>query len=157
MSGFTPAERVEVDRHFRTLVEQLHQLDPKHPPALRALLARAEREANDATLARVLVAAELLRGIAAEGRSPLTIRRMTLSGGLAAALAEAERMGRAIGPHAHGRRKGLLALLSRPKAFGTAGKDALMRCRAIGAALDRRHHAAQPGTAVVSDPPTRSA
>lgn len=138
MSNFTPAERIEVDRRYRILVKALHELNPEHPNQLRSTLARAERAPTDPTLARVLVAREILRGIAWEGRSPLTVRDMTLPGELAAALSEAESLGRAIGPFAHQRRRGLLGLFSKRKSFSHAGKEALMRCRAIGASHERR-------------------
>jgi hypothetical protein len=145
VSNFTPAERIEVDRHYRILVKALHELDPEHPNQLRAALARAERAPTDPTLARVLVAREMLRGIAWEGRSPLTVRDMTLPAELAAAMSEAETLGRAIGPFAHQRRRGLLALFSKRKSFPQSGKEALMRCRAIGAAHERRQSGRRSG------------
>lgn len=145
MSNFTPAERIDVDRHYRILVKALHELDAAHTKRLRETLARAERAPTDPTLARVLVAREILRGIAWEGRSPLTVRDMTLPGELAGALSEAEALGRAIGPFAHQRPGGLLALFRKRKSFSQAGKEALMHCRAIGAAHERRQSGRRPG------------
>jgi hypothetical protein len=145
VSNFTPAERIEVDRQYRILVKALHHLDPALPKVLRDALARAERAPTDPTLARVLVAREILRGIAWEGRSPLTVRDMTLPGELAGALSEAEQLGRKIGPHAHQPRGGLLRLLLKRKSFSHSGKEALMHCRAIGAAHERRQAARRPG------------
>lgn len=145
MIGFSTDERADVDRQFRTIARSLHELDPELPPRLRAALKRAESGAGDVTLARVLVAGEILRGIAAEARSPLTRRSFAMPGELAEALAEAERLGRAIGPHALARSGGLLSRLMPRRSFAHAGKEALMRCRAIGAAQQRRHAAAQPG------------
>lgn len=146
MSNFTPAERVEVDRQYRTLVKALHELDAAHPNALRTALQRAERSNTDPTLARVLVAREILRGIAWEGRAPLTVRDMALPGELAAALSEAEKLGRTIGPFALQQPRGIRAWLTWPKkSFGQSGKEALMRCRAIGAAHERRQAARRPG------------
>ncbi|MEO6360321.1 MAG: hypothetical protein ABIO43_07100 [Sphingomicrobium sp.] len=145
MSNFTPAERVEVDRQYRILVRALHALDPDHPNSLHAALKRAEASQTDATLARVLVAREILRGIAWEGRAPLAIRNMALPGELAGALAEAEKIGRAIGPFALSGRRGFLSFLRRKSSFGQSGKEALMRCRAIGAAHERRQAARRPG------------
>jgi hypothetical protein len=138
VSNFTPAERIEVDRQYRILVKALHDLDPDHPKQLRAALARAERVPTDPTLARVLVAREILRGIAWEGRSPLAVRDVTLPAELASALSDAEKLGRAIGPFAHQRRRGLLSRLLRRKHFAQSGKEALMHCRAVGAAHERR-------------------
>lgn len=126
-------------------MKALHELDPEHPNQLRAALARAEGAPTDPTLARVLVAREMLRGIAWEGRSPLTVRDMTLPAELAAAMSEAETLGRAIGPFAHQRRRGLLALFSKRKSFSQSGKEALMRCRAIGAAHERRQSGRRSG------------
>ena len=146
MSGFTPAERVEVDRQYRILVKALHALDPEHPPRLKAVLARAESSSTDPTLARVLVAREILRGVAWEGRAPLTVRDFALPGELAGALQEAEKLGRAIGPHALAKKRGLLSLFSSRKEFSQSGKEALMRCRAIGAAHERRSQ--RPGRRV---------
>ena len=145
MSNFTPAERIEVDRQYRILVKALHELDPQHPRQLHSTLARAERAPTDPTLARVLVAREMLRGIAWEGRSPLTVRDSTLPGELAAALSEAEKLGRAIGHFAYPPRRGLLALFIRRKSFSQPGKEALMHCRAVGAAHERRQAARRPG------------
>lgn len=146
MSNFTPAERVEVDRQYRILVQALHALDPDHTQTLRSALQRAEHSQTDPTLARVLVAREILRGIAWEGRAPLTVRDMALPGELAAALSDAEKLGRSIGPFALQKRSGLLSFLTpRKKAFGQSGKEALMRCRAIGAAHERRQAARRPG------------
>ena len=145
MSGFTPAERVEVDRQYRILAKALHALDPDHTVRLRSTLARAEAASSDPTLARVLVAREILRGIAWEGRSPLTVRDMAMPGELAGALSEAEKLGRSIGPHAYSPRRGLLGLFAKRKSFSQSGKEALMRCRAIGAALDRRVSGRRPG------------
>lgn len=146
MSTFTAAERVEVDRQYRILVNALHALDVDHSGRLHATLKRAEASRTDATLARVLVAREILRGIAWEGRAPLTVRDLALPSELASALAEAEKIGRSIGPFALKERRGLLSfLLRRKKSFGQAGKEALMRCRAIGAAHERRQAARRPG------------
>jgi hypothetical protein len=138
VSNFTPAERVEVDRQYRILVKALQSLNPDHPARLRDALSRAERGPTDPTLARVLVAREILRGVAWEGRSPLTVRDTTLPAELAAALSDAEKLGRAIGPFAHQQRRGLLSFFIKPKTFSQAGKEALMHCRAIGAAHERR-------------------
>lgn len=146
MSNFTPAERVEVDRQYRVLVKALHALHPDHPVTLHSALHRAERSQTDPTLARVLVAREILRGIAWEGRAPLTVRDMALPGELASALSDAEKLGRAIGPLTLQKRRGLLSFLwPRDKKFEHSGKEALMRCRAIGAAHERRQAARRPG------------
>ena len=72
MTNFTPAERVEVDRQYKVLARALHALDPKHTQQLRNVLSSAEAGSTDPTLARVLVAGEILRGVAWEGRAPLT-------------------------------------------------------------------------------------
>lgn len=138
MSSFTPAERVEVDRQYKVLARAFHDLDPAHPPRLRSVLEGAEASSTDPTLARVLVAGEILRGIAWEGRSPLTVRGLAMSAELAAALSEAEKLGRSISAHALARKRGLLNLFAPRKTFAQSGKEALMRCRAIGAAQDRR-------------------
>ena len=149
MSNFTPAERVEVDRQYRVLVKALHALDEAHPSTLRGVLGKAEGGATDPTLARVLVAREILRGIAWEGRAPLTVRDFALPGALAGALSEAEKLGRAIGPFALIKKRGLFSFLApRRKEFDQAGKEALMRCRAIGAAHERRQTARRPGRSV---------
>lgn len=146
MSNFTPAERVEVDRQYRILVKALHALSPEHPTRLHSALQRAEGSQTDPTLARVLVAREILRGIAWEGRAPLTVRDMALPGELAAALSEAEKLGRSIGPLALQKRRGWLSFLApKNKGFDQSGKEALMRCRAIGAAHERRQTARRPG------------
>lgn len=138
MTGFTPAERVEVDRQYRILAKALHALDPEHPPKLKAILAHAEAAATDPTLARVLVAREILRGVAWEGRAPLAVRDFALPADLATALWEAEKLGRSIGPHALAKKRGLFSFFAPRKEFSRSGKEALMRCRAVGAALDRR-------------------
>jgi hypothetical protein len=138
VSNFTAAERIEVDRQYRILARALHTLDPAHPTKLRAILAGAEASATDPTLARVLVAGEILRGVAWEGRAPLTVRGLAMPGDLAAALAEAEKLGRSISAHALARKRGLFSLFKRRKAFSQGGKEALMRCRMIGAAQERR-------------------
>lgn len=138
MKSFTPAERVEVDRHYKVLARALHELDPAHPMKLRSVLERAESGSTDPTLARVLVAGEILRGVAWQGRGPLTVRSMAMSADLAAALSEAEKLGRSISAHALARKRGLLRLFAPRKSFSQAGKEALMRCRAIGAAQERR-------------------
>jgi len=146
VSNFTAAERVEVDRQYKVLVKALHALDPGHPTTLHDTLKRAEASRTDATLARVLVAREILRGIAWEGRAPLTARDMALPAELAGALSQAEKLGRAIGPLALQKRRGLLSFLSPVKrSFAQSGKEALMRCRAIGAAHERRQAARRPG------------
>lgn len=145
MSNFTPAERVEVDRQYKVLARALHDLDPAHPQRLRAVLERAEAGSTDPTLARVLVAGEILRGVAWEGRGPLTVRSLAMSADLAAALSEAEKLGRAISAHALARKRGLLGWFAPRKSFAHSGKEALMRCRAIGAAQERRTAGARSG------------
>ena len=144
MTSFTPGERVEVDRQYTILARALHALDPKHTQQLRNVLSSAEAGSTDPTLARVLVAGEILRGVAWEGRAPLTVRDFAMPAELASALAQAEQLGRSIGPHALGRRGGLLKLLAPRRSFPHEGKEALMRCRAIGAAQERRQ-ASRPG------------
>jgi len=147
MSGFSPAERVDVDNQYRALVKGLHDLGGDWATRLRAILQCAEQAPSDATLARVLVASELLRGIASDGRSPLTIRGFALPGGLSAALKDAEAMGRALGPHIHAPRRNLLTLFAKPpQRLSREAREALMRCRMIGAQFERR--AAQPGRSV---------
>lgn len=133
-----------MDNHYRALVRALRQLDPAQADVLRAVLAKAEGGATDPTLARVLVAGEILRGVAWEGRGPLTVRDYAMPGQLAVALAEAEQLGRAIGPHARPPRNRLLSLIRPRKSFSQSGKEALMRCRAIGAAHQRRQSARRP-------------
>ena len=105
---------------------------------LRSILAGAESSSTDPTLARVLVAGEVLRGVAWEGRSPLTVRDLALSRDLAAALAEAEKLGRSISAHALTEKQGIFSLFRRKKTFSQSGKEALMRCRMIGAAQEQR-------------------
>ena len=144
MSGFTPAERVEVDRQYKRLARALHALDSDHPTRLKAVLQGAESGTSDPTLARVLVAGEILRGVTWEGRSPLTVRGLAMSAELASALAEAEKLGRSISAFAlASRRKGLMRLFAPRKSFSQSGKEALMRCRAIGAAQERRQSGAR--------------
>lgn len=133
-----------MDNHYRALARALHELDPAHAGTLRQVLAKAEAGATDRTLARVLVAGEILRGVAWEGRSPLTVRDQAMPAHLAAALADAEKLGRAIGPHARPPRNRLLSLIRPRKSFSQSGKEALMRCRAIGAAHQRRQSARRP-------------
>ncbi len=145
MINFTPAERIEVDRQYRILARALHALDPAHPMKLRAILGGAEGGGTDPTLARVLVASEILRGIAWEGRSPLTVRALAMPRELAATLAEAEKLGRSISAHALAEKRGFFSVFSRKKAFSQPGKEALMRCRMIGAAHERRQTSQRSG------------
>ncbi|MEO7786831.1 MAG: hypothetical protein ABIR77_03260 [Sphingomicrobium sp.] len=147
MSSFSPAERIDVDNQYRALAKGLHELGGEWAERLRAILQRAEDTPNDATLARVMVASELLRGIASDGRSPLTIRGYALPGGLSAALRDAESMGRALGPHVHAHKRSLLMLFAKPpQRLSREAREALMRCRMIGAQFERR--SSQPGRAV---------
>jgi hypothetical protein len=147
MSGFSPAERIDVDNQYRALARGLHELGGSWAERLRAILQRAEQAPNHPTLARVLVASELLRGIASDGRSPLTIRGYALPGGLSAALKDAETMGRALGPHVHIRKRSLFNVFTKPpQRLSREAREALMRCRLIGAQFERR--AAQPGQSV---------
>ena len=148
MTNFTPAERVEVDRQYKILARALHELDPAHPPRLRSVLESAEAGSTDPTLARVLVAGEILRGVAWECRSPLTVRGLAMSADLAAALSEAEKLGRSISAFALARKRGILSLFAPRKSFSQPGKEALMRCRAIGAAQERRASGARSGRGV---------
>ena len=147
MSGFSPGERIDVDNQYRALAKGLHGLGGDWAERLRAILERAEQRPNDPTLARVLVASELLRGIASDGRSPLTIRGYALPGGLSAALRDAEAMGRALGRHVHAPKRSLLTLFTKPpQRLSREAREALMRCRMIGAQFERR--ATQPGRSV---------
>lgn len=148
MSNFTPAERVEVDRQYRILVSSLHALEPKHSEVLRDTLAKAEAAATDPTLARVLVAGEIMRGVAWKGRAPLAVRDYAMPAALAKALSEAEKLGRSIGDFARPPRRGLMGLFHSKKAFSQPGKEALMRCRAIGAAHEGRQSGRRAGKAV---------
>ena len=148
MSNFTPAERVEVDRQYRILAKSLHALGPEHADALRQVLGAAEGSSTDATLARVLVAGEIMRGIAWQGRGPLAVRDYALSADFARALSEAEKLGRAISDFARPPRRGLMALLGQKKRFAQQGKESLMRCRAIGAAQDARQSGRRAGRSV---------
>lgn len=147
MSGFSPAERVDVDNQYRALARGLHELGGEWADRLRSILHHAEQAPSDPTLARVMVASEILRGIASDGRSPLTIRGFALPGGLSAALRDAEAMGRQLGPHVHARRRTLFTLFSKQRQpLAREAREALMRCRMIGAQFERR--ANQPGRAV---------
>ena len=148
MNNFTPAERVEVDRQYRILAKALHELDPVHSDTLRRTLASAEASSTDPTLARVLVAGEILRGVAWKGRGPLTTRDYAMPGGLAQALSDAEKLGRSIGDFATRPGNRLLALLRPRKRFSQQGKEALMRCRAVGAAQERRQSGTRAGRSV---------
>jgi hypothetical protein len=147
MSGFSASERIEVDHQYRLLAKSLHDLAPDWANRLRAILAKAEQAPADATLARVMVAAEIVRGIAADGRSPLTIRGYALPGTLSAALREAESLGRALAPHVHPPKGGLLRRFrTPPPRLSREGREAIMRCRMIGAQFEGR--TSQPGRAV---------
>jgi hypothetical protein len=148
VSNFTPAERVEVDRQYRVLAKALHALASNHAASLREALAAAEAASTDPTLARVLVAGEIMRGIAWQGRAPLTVRDYAMPAGLAGALSQAERLGRSIAPLAGPPRRGLMALFGPRKRFSRAGKEALMRCRAIGAAQQARQSGSRAGRSV---------
>ena len=149
MSGFSPAERVDVDNQYRAIARGLHDLGDAWAEQLRTILGRAEQAPSDPTLARVMVASEILRGIASDGRSPLTIRGYALPGDLSAALKDAEMMGRKLGPHVHAHRRTLFNLFSKqPQPLAREAREALMRCRMIGAQFERR--ANQPGRAVRS-------
>lgn len=148
MTNFTAAERVEVDRQYRILAKALHALEPGHADRLRHALASAEASSTDPTLARVLVAGEILRGIAWQGRAPLTVRDYAMSADLARALSEAEKLGRAIGDFARPPRRGLMRLFAPRKSFSQAGKEALMRCRAVGAAHEARQSGRRAGKTV---------
>lgn len=148
MSNFTPTERVEVDRHCKVLAKALYELEPVHSETLRQIFASAESTSTDPTLARVLVAGEILRGIAWEGRGPLRVRDYAMPADLARALSEAEKLGRRIGDFARPPRRGLLAMFQPKKSFSQHGKEALMRCRAIGAAHEARQAGRRPGKAV---------
>jgi hypothetical protein len=64
---------------------------------------------------------------------------------LAAALAEAEKLGRSISAHALGPKRGIWRLFSPRRSFSQAGKEALMRCRMIGAAQERRQSGSRAG------------
>ncbi len=147
MSGFSASERIEVDHQYRLLAKSLHDLAPDWANRLRAILANAEQAPADATLARVMVAAEMVRGIAADGRGPITIRGYALPGTLSAALRDAEALGRALAPHVHPPKGGLLRMFrTAPPRLSREGREAIMRCRMIGAQFERR--ASQPGRAV---------
>ena len=147
MSGFSASERIEVDHQYRLLAKSLHDLAPDWANRLRAILAKAEQAPADATLARVMVAAEIVRGIAADGRSPLTIRGYALPGTLSTALRDAEALGQALAPHVHPPKRGLLRLFrTAPPHLSREGREAIMRCRMIGAQFERR--ASQPGRSV---------
>lgn len=139
MSGFSPAERTEVDDQYRHLAKGLHELGAGWSARLRAILQRAEQAPSDATLARVLVAAEIVRGIAADGRSPLTIRGLALPTSLSVALRDAETLGRDLGKHVHSSKRGLLRVFTRPpQRLTREAREALMRCRMIGVQAERR-------------------
>lgn len=147
MSSFSPVERVDVDNQYRRLAKGLHELGGDWSSRLRSILQQAEAAPNDPTLARALVAAEILRGIAADGRSPLTIRGYALPGSLSAALREAEHLGRDLGPHVHAPKRSLFRFFSRPtQRLSREAREALMRCRMIGVQFERR--ASQPGQSV---------
>lgn len=147
MTGFSPAERIDVDNQVRLLVAGFHELGPQWAARLRTIFQQAEQAPTDPTLARVLVAAEMLRGIAADSRSPLTIRGFALPASISTALREAEALGRDLGPHVHAQKRGLIKLFAKPAArLSREAREALMRCRMIGVQYERR--VATPGTAV---------
>ena len=110
MSGFLAVEQIEVDHQYRRLAKSLHDLAPDWANRLRVILAKAEQAPADATLARVMVAAEIVRGIAVDGRSPMTVRGYAPPATLSAALREAETLGRDLVPHVHPPKRGLLRL-----------------------------------------------
>ena len=147
MTGFSPAERIDVDNQVRLLVAGLHELGPNWAGRLRTILEQAEQAPTDPTLARVLVAAEMLRGIAADGRSPLTIRGFALPASVSAALRAAEALGRDLGPHVHAPKRGLMRMFAKPVArLSREAREAMMRCRMLGVQFERR--VATPGTSV---------
>lgn len=134
MSGFSAVERIEVDHQYRLSAKSLHDLAPDWANRLRVILAKAEQAPADATLARVMVAAEIVRGIAADGRSPMTVRGYAPPATLSAALREAETLGRDLVPHVHPPKRGLLRLFrTAPPRLSRDGCEAIMRCRMIGA------------------------
>ncbi len=147
MSEFEASERIEVDHQYRLLAKSLHDLEPDWANRLRAILVQAEQAPADATLSRVMVAAEIVRGIAADGRSPITIRGYALPATLSAALREAETLGRDLAPHVHPPKRGILRMFrTPPPRLSREGREAIMRCRMIGAQFQRR--ASQPGRSV---------
>lgn len=155
MSGFTSSERIQADQHVKVLARALHDLSPAYAETLRQLMLRAERQSPDITLARLLVAESLMRGILSNERAPVRTGQDALPAALCAIFDEARALGHALQPYAIARHGGMLRFFgrSRPR-LSRSAQQALLHCKVILAASQRRDRQA---AASASSPILRTA
>ena len=78
-ASYTPGETVQIAGHYRTLVAGLRELHAGFASELQRAHGLVAAEVRDDSFARVLVAAELMRGINKDERQPISSSAFLLS------------------------------------------------------------------------------
>ncbi|CAA9507011.1 MAG: hypothetical protein AVDCRST_MAG39-1768 [uncultured Sphingomonadaceae bacterium] len=130
---YTLAERREIKHWFSLVANELERLEPAQARALYHASRTVATEVADPTLAMVLVAGELQRGINKDQRAPVSSKALVVSPALGSALREAFGVGLAIAPMVLERRRSLIQrwLGADEPRFEPQAREAIMRCRLV--------------------------
>lgn len=130
---YTLAERREIKHHFTVVVDELERLRPEQARHLYHASRTVAGEVQDPTLAMVLVAGEIQRGINKDQRAPISSAAMPVSATLGRGLREAWTVGVTIAPMVLAERRGLIARWFRAEEprFGRRAREAILRCRLV--------------------------
>ena len=139
-ASYTPGETVQIAGHYRTLVAGLRELHDGLAAELQRAHGLVAAEVRDESFARVLVAAELMRGINKDERQPISSSAFLLSQQLRDSLRIAHDVGLAVAPFTLSSKQGLLSRYfgKRPPRLNQPAKEAILRIAAAHASSRNR-------------------
>ena len=130
---YTLGERREIKHWFTLVVNELERLQPAQARTLYHASRTVAGEVNDPTLAMVLVAGEIQRGVNKDQRAPISSAAMPISPALGQALRQAYDVGLTIAPLVLAKRRSLVPRWFRAEEprFGQEAREAILRCRLV--------------------------
>jgi hypothetical protein len=139
-AGYTPDEAVQIAGQYRTLIEGLRTLHDAFATELQRAQGLVAAQVRDESFARVLVAAELMRGINKDERQPVSSTSFVLSEPLRDSLRIAYDVGIAVAPFTLRSEQGFLSRWfgKRPPRLAQPAKEAILRIAAAHASSRNR-------------------
>ena len=139
-AGYTPDEAVQIGAQYRIMLEGLGALHAAFADELRRSQKLVEAEVRDGSFAKVLVAAELMRGINKDERQPVSSSTFMLSEQLRESLRIAYSVGLGVAPFALREKQSFLGRWfgKRAPRLGQRPKEAILRIAAAHAASRNR-------------------
>jgi hypothetical protein len=139
-AGYSPDEAAQIAGHYRTLVEGLRALHDAFATELQRAQGLVTAQVRDDSFARVLVAAELMRGINKDSRQPVSSSSFVLSEQLRDSLRIAYDVGLAVAPFTLRSNQGFLGRWfgKRPPRLSQPAKEAILRIAAAHASSRNR-------------------